>query len=146
MSGPFFPLLDSQHFYSLGNLPRLGHQFCFIYSRLSDKNNLQVTFFLNNFLIYFWPCWVFIAPPAFLQLWWTGSTLVAVHRLLKAVASFVAEPGLQGACTQQLQFLGSRAQAQQLWCTRLVALYHTRSFWTRYQTHVSCIGRLILYH
>ena len=47
---------------------------------------------------------------------------------------------------QQLQFLGSRAQAQQLWQPGLFALHHAGSSQTRDRTHVSCIGRQILYH
>ena len=66
------------------------------------------------------------------SLWCAGFSLqwplAAVHRL------------------QQLWFLGSRAQTQQLWCTGLGALGHVRSSWTRDQTHVSYIGRPILYH
>ena len=33
-----------------------------------------------------------------------------------------------------------------MWCTGLVALQHVGSSWVRDQTHVSCIGRQILYH
>ena len=33
-----------------------------------------------------------------------------------------------GARAQQLGFLGSRAQAQELWCTGLVAPWHVGSF------------------
>ena len=42
--------------------------------------------------------------------------------------------------------MGSRAQAQKLWCTGLVALWHVGSFWTRDQTHVPALagGFLIL--
>ena len=47
---------------------------------------------------------------------------------------------------QKLWLLGSRAQAQQLWHTGLVAPQHVGSSWTRNQTGVSCIGRWILYH
>ena len=47
---------------------------------------------------------------------------------------------------QQLQFLGSRAQAQRLWHTGLVAPRYVESFWARDRTCVSCIGRWILHH
>ena len=47
---------------------------------------------------------------------------------------------------QQLWLPGSRAQAQQLWRTDLEAPWHAGSSWIRDQTHVSCIGRWILYH
>ena len=44
---------------------------------------------------------------------------------------------------QQLWLPGSRAQAQQLWCTGLVAPPHVGSSQTRDQTLVPCIGRQI---
>ena len=47
---------------------------------------------------------------------------------------------------QQLRLPGSRAQAQQLWCTGLAAVQHVGSSRTRVQIHVSCIARQILYH
>ena len=48
-----------------------------------------------------------------------------------------------GTWVQLLRIPGSRAQAQELWYT---ALWHGGSSWIRDQTHVSCIGRRILYH
>ena len=51
-----------------------------------------------------------------------------------------------GAWTQQLCFLGSRAQNQELWHTGLVAPQHVGSSWTKDQTCVPCIGRQILNH
>ena len=51
-----------------------------------------------------------------------------------------------GTRAQQLWFLGSRARAQQLRHMGLVALQHVGSFQIRDRTHVSCIGRRILYH
>ena len=51
-----------------------------------------------------------------------------------------------GTWAQQLWLLGSRAQAQQLWHTGSVAPQHMGSSQTRDQTHVSYIGRQILYH
>ena len=60
--------------------------------------------------------------------------LVAVRGLLIAVASLVADHGLQ-VCG-----------LQQLWHTGLVAPWHVGSFRTRAQTHVPCIGRQILNH
>ena len=41
---------------------------------------------------------------------------------------------------------GSRAQAQQLWRTGLVAPWHVGSSQTRDRAHVPCIGRQILNH
>ena len=45
-----------------------------------------------------------------------------------------------------LQFAGSRALVQQLWCMGLIALWHVESSWTRFQTHIPCNGRRILNH
>ena len=48
--------------------------------------------FLKSLLIYFWLCWVFIAVPRpSLFAVSGGYSLVAVHGLLTAVASLVAE-------------------------------------------------------
>ena len=52
-------------------------------------------------------------------------------------------------CSEWAQWLrlpGSRAEAQKLWCTGLVAPQHVGSSRIRDQTHVSRIGRWILYH
>ena len=40
----------------------------------------------------------------------------------------------------------SRAGAQQLWCSGLVALWRVESCWTRDRTHVACTGRQTLNH
>ena len=42
--------------------------------------------------------------------------------------------------------MGSRAQAQKLWCTGLVGPWHVGSSQIRDRTCVSCIGRRILYY
>ena len=64
--------------------------------------------------------------------------------LFIAVQSLVVEHGLQACGLQQLWLVGSRAQAQQLWCTGLVASRHVGSSRTRARTRVPCIGRQIL--
>ena len=51
-----------------------------------------------------------------------GSTLVVVPVLLIVEASLVAEQGSGVREPQHLQHSGSRALAQQLWCTCLAAL------------------------
>ena len=51
-----------------------------------------------------------------------------------------------GTWAQQLWLVGSRAQAQQLWRTGLVAPQHVGSSWARARTRVPCIGRWILNH
>ena len=68
-----------------------------------------------------------------------GLLFFAVRGLLIAVASLVAERGLQ-----QLWLAGSRVQAQQLWHTGLVAPWHMGSSQHRDRTHGPCIGRWIL--
>ena len=71
---------------------------------------------------------------------------MATWGLLIAVASLVVEHGLQARGLQQLWLEASRAQAQQLWHTGLVAPQHVGSSQTRARTYVSCIGRRILNH
>jgi len=89
--------------------------------------------FLPLFFKFIWLCQVFIAA-------W------AMSMLLIAVDSLVAERGFRACGFQWLQFPGSRAQAQCLWCMGLVVLWHVGSFQTRDWTCVSCIGRQTLYH
>ena len=45
---------------------------------------------------------------------------------------------------RKLQFMDSRAWAEQLWCTSLVAPWHVGSSWTKGQICVPCTGRQIL--
>ena len=73
-----------------------------------------------------------------------GLLFVAVRGLLVAVAPLIAEHGLQAHRLQQLWLVSSRAQAQQLWHTGLVALRHVGSSWTKARTRVPCIVRWIL--
>ena len=76
-----------------------------------------------------------------------GYSLVVVCGLLIAIASLFAEHRLQGTRgLQQLQLLGSRAQAEQLRHSGLVAPWHVEPSWIRDGTRVSYIGRWILYH
>ena len=49
-----------------------------------------------------------------------------------------------GMWAQELQLLGSRAQAQWSWSMALAALQHVGSSWTRGQTQVPRIGRWVL--
>ena len=104
--------------------------------------------------IYFWLCWVFVAA--------CGLPLVAASRvysslrcagfslrwllLLQSTGSRRAGFSSFGTRAQQLQLMGSRAQAQQLWLMGLVAPWHVGSSQTRARTRVSCIGRRILNH
>ena len=121
--------------------------FCVSWRSLLNTFPQSFSFFFNiNLLIlfiYLWLHWVFVAA--------RGLSLVAVCGLLIAVASLVAEHGLQGfsSCgmgARQLWLAGSGWQAQQLWCTGLVAPWHVGSSRTRARTRVPCIGRRILNH
>ena len=96
--------------------------------------------FLTHLFIY-----LFMAVLALRCCEW-GLLFVVVHGLLTAVASLIVEYGLQAHRLQQLQHTGSRAQAQYLWRTGLVAPQHVGSSQTRDRTHVPCIGRRILNH
>ena len=75
-----------------------------------------------------------------------GLLFLLVLRLLFAVASLAVEHGLWARGLQELWLVGSRAQAQQLWRTGLVAPQHVGSSWTWAWTRVPCIGRWILNH
>ena len=70
-----------------------------------------------------------------------GLLFISVHGLLIAVASLVAEHGLQG-----LGFSSCGMRAQQLWRTGLVAPWHMGSARTRAGTHVPFISRRIPNH
>ena len=65
---------------------------------------------------------------------------MAVHSVLTAVASLVAECGLQVHGLRRSQRTGLK-----LWNAGRVAPQHVES-WTRDQTHVPCIGTWILIH
>ena len=113
--------------------------------------------FLNKFILfyfYFWLCWVFVAARGLslvaasggysslrcvgFSLWWL--------LLLRSTGSRCAGFSSCGTRAQQLCLVGSRAQAQQLWRTGLVAPRHVGSSRARARTLVPCIGRWILNH
>ena len=48
--------------------------------------------------------------------------------------------------SRHMGFRSCSTQAQQLWPMGLVALQNVKSSWTSDQTHVPCIGRIILTH
>ena len=84
-----------------------------------------------------------------------GLLFVGMHGLLIAVASLVAECGLQWLQHYGLSSCGWRAlehglsssmRAQKLWCTGSVSQQHVESSWTKDQTCVPCIDRWIHYH
>ena len=68
---------------------------------------------------------------------------VAVVCVLIVVASLVVEWSLGCTGLQQLQFPGSKVQAQQLWCIGFVAPWHVGSSQIRDGTYIFCIGRRI---
>ena len=75
-----------------------------------------------------------------------GYSLAAVHGLLIAVASLVAEHRLSALRLQWVRLTGPRAEAQELWYTGLFAPWHVRSSLTKDRTHVPCVGRWMLTH
>ena len=82
-----------------------------------------------------------------------GYSLVVVYTLLIAVAFLVLEHRLLGetvsvAVACGLGTFGSQVQnvLNSLLCTGLVDLRHVEFSWISDRTHVSCIGRQILYH
>ena len=117
----------------------------------SLESHFSYIYFLKDLSIY-WLCWVFVAEHR-LSLVVASGGFTAVPKLLTVGFSCwgaldLGHEGCSscGAWAQQLRLAGSRAQVQQLWLMTLVALWHVGSSWTRDQTHVSCIGRLILNH
>ena len=114
---------------------------------LSMSRFFLFIYFFNKFIYLFLAelglcCWA----RAFSSCSERGLLFVVVRRLLIAVASLVAEQRLQACGLQQLWLVGSRAQAQQLWCTGLVAPRHVGSSRTRAQARVPCIDRRFLNH
>ena len=105
-------------------------------------------------LFYFWLICVFVAAHGlslvaasrgYSSLQCTGFSL---RQLLLLWSTGSRRTGFSscGTWAQQLWLAGSRAQAQQLWCTGLVAPWHVGSSRTRARTRVPCIGRRILNH
>ena len=105
-------------------------------------------------IVYFWLHWVFVAA--------RGLSLVAASGgyswlqcvgfslrwllLLRSMGSRRAGFSSCGMLAQQLWLVGSRAEAQLLWRTGLVAPQLVGSSQTRARTRVPCIGRQILNH
>ena len=113
-------------------------------------------FFFNKFIlfIYFWLHWVFFAARGlplvaasggYSQLRCVGFSLRWLL-LLWSMGSRCVGFSSCDTWAQQLWLAGSRVQAQQLWCTSLVAPRHVGSSRTRERTRVPCIGRQILNH
>ena len=123
--------------------------FRIIYFRFREKK-IFILIFLKFIFIY-----LFLAALGLHCCAWAFSSrgerrllFIVVCGLLIAVASLVAEHGLQVSGLQQVWLADSRAQAQQLWHTGLVALQQLICSLsrTRARTCVPCIGRQILNH
>ena len=84
--------------------------------------------------------------PGFVLVVSRGYSLVAMHRLLFAVASLVGELGLEGARASVVAALGLQSTDSIVMVQDLVALKHVGSSQIRDGTSVSCIGKQILYH
>ena len=127
--------------------------FVHVYYRL--LNGILFYFFINLFI------YLFLSALGLCYCTWAFSScgelglhFIAVHRLLTAVASLVAQStgsrhvdfSSCGTWAQWLWIAGSRTQAQQLWCSGFVAQQHVGSSLTRARTHVPCIGGRILNH
>ena len=117
-------------------------------------NKWYFFFFLRFNFIYFWLHWVFVpacrlslvvASGGYSSLWCAGFSLRWLL-LLRSTGSRHAGFSSCGTWAQQLWLAGSRAQAQQLWRTGLVAPRHVGSSRIRARTHVPSIGRRILIH
>ena len=129
------------------------HAFHFNHFPLSLMLFLSSSSFFKTF-IYFWLHWVFIAAcglslvvasRGYSSLQCTGFSLQWLL-LLRSMGSRRAGFSSCGTRAQQLWLMGSRAQAQQLWHTGLVAPQHVGSSRTRARTRVPCIGKRILNH
>ena len=121
--------------------------FSYYYYILTLKKNFIL-------IIYFWLRWVFVAA--------RGLSLITASRgysslrctgfslwwllLLRNMSSRCTGFSSCGTWAQQWWLTGSRARAQQLWRTGLVAAQHVGPSRTRAQTRVPCIGRQILNH
>ena len=106
-------------------------QYVYVNPNLPIYPSPRKQFFLINlfYFIYFWLHWVFVAVHGLSLVAASGGLLfVAVRRPLIVVASLVTEHGIQACSLRQLWLTGSRAQAQQLWRTGLVAPWHVGVF------------------
>ena len=98
-------------------------------------------FFFKNFYLFIFGCAAssLLRGPFFLPSCGGGYFLVVVHRLLTASIPPVVEHRLQGTQVSGAVVLGLQS-------TGSVAPWHMGSSQTRDRTHVSCMGRQILYH
>ena len=93
-----------------------GRMNCLLKEAYCVWGNVPGILFLNFYLlIYFWLCWVLVAACRLSLFVTSGATFFLWY----------ADFSLQWLLL--LQSMGSRAQAQQLWCTGLGAMQHVRS-------------------
>ena len=105
----------------------------------------RISYFL---FIYFWPCGVFVVLPGYLIVVCQLSLVVANRgqSSLQCISFslwwllLVQSTGPAAHELQQLRLAGSRAQAQQLWCTGLVALSQVEYSRTRNPTGVPALA------
>ena len=124
-----------------------------LFQEITVTTHDSFIYFFNKF-IYFWLRWVLVAVHGLSLVVASGgysSLRCAAFSLqwlllLWSMGSRRAGFSSCGTWAQQLWLAGSRAQAQQLWRTGLVALWHVESSGTRARTCVPCIGRRILNH
>ena len=84
----------------------------FFLDQVSFSKNKIIYIF--NLFIYLWLCWVFVAVRGLSLVAGSGLLFVVVHGLLIAVASLVAEHGLQACGLWQLWHTGSVVVARGL--------------------------------
>ena len=78
-----------------------------------------------------WLCWVFTAARAFSDCSERGCSCTGCPGSSLQWLLLLQSVGSRASRLQQLQFVSSRPQAQQLWLTGLVALQHVGSFQNR---------------
>ena len=97
-------------------------------------------------LIYFWLCWVLVAVLAFSSCSERGHSLVVVCRLLIAVASIVAEHGLQGSRVPGLWSTGSTVVVYHFSCSMARGIFPDQGsnpcplYWQVDSLPLSCQG------
>ena len=121
--------------------------FTVCYNVFMYKGLIECTHIIN---IFFAVCVLFsFASILFLFIFGcAGFSFVHVGFLWSPIEGAPLSLQFMGFSVQWLLFwpIGSRVQAQQLWCMGLIAPWHVESSKPRDQTHVFCIGRLILNH
>ena len=111
---------------------------------IEDKRIFK-NFYLFIYLFIFGCVGSLLLRTCFLQLLRAGATLPCGAWASHCSGFSCCGARALGTRAQQLWLAGSRAQAQLLWCTGLVAPWHVGSSQTRDRTRVPCTGRRILF-